>query len=350
MLATDNIPEIPLVFQNLVNIADLVNDTITIEDDKYIPYFWHIYRSAGETTKQLMGECLGLTLASSFTFPVDNLMTSQDKIRIMRFSKVKYFNVNLQTQAGIYRAKMMEITGQVETDLGPIIADALISPNINAVLNTLLSENDAEKYENRVKGAMFMISRNPIEREISNFYNVKATAIRSDIASYSLSDWFGLPFYMDNSMVRQLTNKMDPSLEVTMLDLFVAKEVLRQKCLIGLLEEKQETWNRFKQLFYSRWSLDKRAADEDCQERYLNWGWKNRNSMTPIIDVTVENELERPDQRIVDRATFRQIAALNRLDMLLYEYTKQLFWEQRLLFHEDNLNAASSKSNTTSLR
>jgi hypothetical protein len=307
-----------------------------------------MYRSAGETTKQLMGECLGLTLASSFSFPIDNLMFNQDNVRIMRFSNVKYFNVNLQNQAGIYRAKNMGVTNRVETDLGPMVVDALISPNINAVLNTLLSENDIEKYESRVKGGMFMMSRNPIEREISNFYSVKLTTQRPDVAAYSLSDWFGLPSYTGNSLVRQLTNKMDPAIEITMDDLHVAKEVLRRKCIIGLLEEKQESWNRFQRIFDSRWSLKKRHTDEVCQDKLLNWGWKNRNSITPFIDISVEDESQRPDENIVDRTTFRQIAALNQLDMLLYEYTRHLFWEQRLFFYKEESNSLTPQ-NATSL-
>jgi hypothetical protein len=332
ILDTENDPLLPLVYSNLLDIQVFTNSTL--KDDEYIPYLWHVHRSAGETMKQLMGECLGLTIASSFSFPIDNLMMTQDSVRIIRFNGAKYFNVNLRTQTGIDRAKNLGIKSQVETDLGPMVVDALISPNIQAVINTLLSENEEAKYQNRVKGVMFMMSRNPIEREISHFYHIKSTTLRPDVASYSLSDWFENPSYIDNSMVRQLTNKMDPAEEVDMDDLLVAKEILKRKCIIGLFEEKQESWERFQDIFKSRWSLEKRQTDEVCEDKLLNWGWKNRNKISSFIDITLEDNSQIQDDTIVDRRTFQQIASLNHLDMLLYEYTKYLFLEQRKIFHK----------------
>ena len=326
--------QIPLLYDNLLDTSDLINRTL--EDDKCIPFFWHVYRSAGETMKQLMGECLGLTLASSFTYPIDNMM-NQEQVRIMRFNNVKYFNVNLQSQSGVERAKRLDIIHEVQTDLGTMVVDSIISPNINAVLNTLMSENDIEKYATRTKGGLFFMSRNPVEREISNFYAIKSTTQRPDVAAYKISDWFLSPSYLDNVMVRQLTNKMTNAVDLTMDDLFVAIEILRRKCVIGLLEQKQESWNRFQQTFESRWKLKERDTNEICHDKLLHWGWRNRNSNAPSIDISlsIEDEERREAENIIDRNAYHQIAAQNQLDMLLYEYTKYLFWEQRGLFYKD---------------
>eukprot|EP00558_Chaetoceros_sp_UNC1202_P007940 CAMPEP_0197245720 /NCGR_PEP_ID=MMETSP1429-20130617/10423_1 /TAXON_ID=49237 /ORGANISM="Chaetoceros sp., Strain UNC1202" /LENGTH=84 /DNA_ID=CAMNT_0042706267 /DNA_START=189 /DNA_END=439 /DNA_ORIENTATION=+ len=61
-------PPIPAIYANLMDIPDYFKEDAPLE---YIPFYWHIPRSAGGMIKQLMGECRGLTLAS--WFPADIL-------------------------------------------------------------------------------------------------------------------------------------------------------------------------------------------------------------------------------------------------------------------------------------
>ena len=336
-------PPIPAAYDILMEVEDYSS----IDGDfEYVPFFWHVYRSAGGTMIQLMGECLGLTLASSFPFAIDGLFQADTTPRVMRYDDVKYFNVNLKTQAGIQRAKNMEIVLNTQTD-----PDAVISPYLYGIISTLLSKK--ERYSEPVKGGMFTMTRNPIEREISNFYSVRSQSEDKEVSSYELSDWIGLPTYAGNSMIRQLTNKMDPAITVTLEDLLVAKEILRRKCIIGLLEQKQESWSRFQQIHDKRWKLKDRDYNSACVDRLLNWGWRNRNSIKPFIDISVEKSLQREDRSIVDKTTYKQIASLNQLDMLLYEYCKYLFTQQRVLFYEDestndSTNGATHSTNNNS--
>jgi len=109
---------------------------------------------------------------------------------------------------------------------------------------------------------------------------------------------------------------------------------LRRKAIIGLLDKKVESWSRFKKIFGPQWSLDGQVqlADEHCEEKLLNWGWKNKNPESTIIDFTVVNSMQKHDPNIVDLETFNKLASLNQFDMMLFEYAHFLFWEQRVLF------------------
>jgi len=324
-----------------MDIPDYFKEDAPLE---YIPFYWHIPRSAGGMIKQLMGECRGLTLAS--WFPAD-ILFGTDAVRIMRYDGVKYFNVNLGTKEGIQRASNMDIIHTVPVDQDFALADATISPDPYNMATTLFKLKSREAVP--VKGGMFAMIRNPIERELSNFFDVRSQAKGEDVATYEISDWIGSPFYARNIMVRRLVNKLDPEIEVTMNDLLVAKEILRRKCIIGLLELKFESWNRFQMMYKNRWRLDEREESPSCQERLLNWGWKNKNPMRPLIDFTLKKSLRKRDPQIIDMETYKEIASLNQLDMLLYEYCKHLFWEQEKLFYGSEQQPATNEdaSNTT---
>ena len=183
-----------------------------------------------------------------------------------------------------------------------------------------------------------MMFRNPIEREISNFYAVRSQSEDPVVSTLALSDWINLPSYLGNSMVRQLAQQMDPAVNVTLNDLMIAKEVIRRKCIVGLLEEKQESWNRFQHIFKKRWNMNIREPNPACHERLLNWGWRNQNSVKPFIDISVEDPLQREHESIVDKSTYKKIGELNQLDMLLYEYAKYIFLEQSALFNTEKVN------------
>jgi len=331
-------PLIPPQYSNLLDVEDYISGG---NEQKYIPFFWHVYRTGGGTMAQLLGECLQLTLASSFSFPIDSKFVS-DVPRIIRYDNAKYMNVNLWTRVGIQRAKSMAIVHEVKTDRGEIWIDAVISPDLDGITRTLFSKKDTDS--SPMKGAMFILSRNPIEREISKFFSTQQQNTKSGARNFSLSDWINAPIYSDNTMVRQLVGKSDLESDISMNDLLVAKEVLRRKCVIGLLQEKQESWRRIQHLFHDRWNMKDRKIDTVCQDRMLNWGWKNRNNVKAFIDMTIGDELQTKEEGVIDKTTYNMIAARNQMDLLLYEYTKHLFVEQTRLYedHEVSLSVAGN--------
>lgn len=157
-------------------------------------------------------------------------------------------------------------------------------------------------------------------------------------------------------MVRTLVGKIDQSptdafhipVPLTPNDLDVAKEILRRKCIIGLLEEKGESMKRFDKFFgwrvdvsrdslllfeedektahakhAARWS--KNVKDEECSDKLLHWNWMNKNKHPTLDEGSV---------------VYNLLESKNRYDMELYMYARQLFEEQffQLGFDDDTIN------------
>eukprot|EP00559_Dactyliosolen_fragilissimus_P008830 CAMPEP_0184857218 /NCGR_PEP_ID=MMETSP0580-20130426/2383_1 /TAXON_ID=1118495 /ORGANISM="Dactyliosolen fragilissimus" /LENGTH=251 /DNA_ID=CAMNT_0027352687 /DNA_START=86 /DNA_END=837 /DNA_ORIENTATION=+ len=151
--------------------------------------------------------------------------------------------------------------------------------------NTILSQT-----KSHVKGRMFLFMRHPVEREVSFFYSLKNAThnplYNEDIEIYELSDWLKSNLFMDNLMVRSLIRNFDKMYTITLDDLLVAKEILRRKCLIGLMDggnNKGLSWDRFEKYFQYAWGIVGTSANE-CKERMLHWGWKNRNPRRPDVE------------------------------------------------------------------
>lgn len=108
-------------------------------------------------------------------------------------------------------------------------------------------------------------------------------------------------------MTRFLTNQLAKG-ELVEEDLELAKHILKRKFLIGLLEEKAESFKRFQKYF--GW----KAPDESCIEKKIEWTWPMKHRHSPV-----KNGSE----------AWNLIHAQNIYDMKLYEYAKELFVEQQ---------------------
>ena len=97
-------------------------------------------------------------------------------------------------------------------------------------------------------------------------------------------------------------------------DLELAKEILRKKCLVGLLSEKGESLSRFERYF--GWKL-KTEADNECHERKIQWDWPFKHRHPTVEEGT-------------DLWDF--ILRTNQYDMELYDYAQLLFREQSVMF------------------
>lgn len=157
---------------------------------------------------------------------------------------------------------------------------------------------------------MFAIFRHPVERVVSIFYYLQGATweptYNPEYASWTIDDYAHSEVCESNWMVRSLTNKMTGPL--TPDDFFIAKEVLRKKCLIGLMEGMEESIIRFHAYF--------KLGDENALECSRNqFATKGSNSHShPALDQGGE--------------TWAVLAKKNALDIRLYEYAQELFEEQ----------------------
>jgi hypothetical protein len=208
-------------------------------------------------------------------------------------------NVDTSTHQGIAYAKSLNLVSSG-------LADVLISP--------LLHEASALFNLSR-RGRMFAMFRHPVDRAASLFYFIQETqwrqpATRRDqFADISIENFYKKGFAENNWMTRFLINELTKR-ELTENDLSIAKEVLRQKCLVGLLEEKVETLDRLQNYF--GWG-PKDDDEKECLEKKLDWSWPMKHNHPKI-----EKESK----------AWALIAAANSFDMKLYGYAKELFYLQ----------------------
>lgn len=219
---------------------------------------------------------------------------------MLHFGKsVSYVNVDTSTLPGLTRAKNLNLVSSG-------LADVVISPLLHDA-STLFTPTR--------RGRMFTIFRHPVERAASLFYFIQETqwkqpGTRNDqFADISIEAFYRGGFAENNWMTRFLTNELTKG-ELTDDDLRLAKEVLRQKCMVGLLEEKTETFERIQKFFGWR---PKSGEERICLEKKLDWAWPMKH--------------KHPDIEPGSRAD-RLIIFENKYDIQLYEYAKELFVQQ----------------------
>jgi len=165
---------------------------------------------------------------------------------------------------------------------------------------------------------MFTVFRHPVERAASLFYFIQDTQWRQpetrndQFADITIETFYKNGFAETNWMTRFLTNELTKG-ELTEKDLDVAKEVLRQKCLVGLLEEKGETFERMQKYFGWR---PKNEEEQDCLERKLGIAWPMQHRHPAVEE---------------DSRAWKLIRSANKFDMRLYEYAQELFSMQEFL-------------------
>jgi len=296
-------------------LAD-VNDNLDAQKD--IPFFWHIPRSAGATMTQILSECLSLTLASD-AGAHNNGHQNDSAIKVLTLGKnnAKFVNVDTSSIEGIHHAKKLRLS-------------SANIPNMIVISSRLFDVSSIFTAAN--KGRVFTIMRHPIQRAASLFYYTQDTNWRRNhvkqFENISILEYFKSGMGENNWMTRFLSNTFKRELNND--DLEIAKEVLRRKCLIGLLSQKAESFDRIQQYFNiqpSTTSTSKKGADEvednnesiDCIDKKLNWAWplKHKHDVveegTELWDAMMKN---------------------NVYDMQLYNYAVVLFKEQADLFQK----------------
>ena len=333
---------------------------------QHIPFFWHIPRSGGTTLSTLFGSCLGLVQAtSSYSSPAiykrweDPELANRfkdPKLYVVHLKKQQFVNVDLNDFEGVMRAVKGKLVSSMLADL-IVVQDVSLGsflledgPNVNDRVTTSAEGNNKPEF----KGVMFAMFRHPMDRAISSFYSqqeVHDVHFDPSMQIYSLTDWANSPQYINDYMVRSLVGKLNerspqnqPPLHREDLD--IAKEILRRKCVIGLMEEKTESLKRFEKFF--GWSPEARrnslsmldeeeveraqaekwrkeiVKDEECKDRLLHYHWEKKHKH-PLPE---END-----------ASYKLLESKNRYDMELYIYARQLFEEQylQLGFDDDTL-------------
>lgn len=282
-LVVDHAPQmtLPSQFNYVVNR----NQTVT---GKSTPVLWFVPRSGGNTVAQILGECQGMVLAGAWQGgPRENLEVVFDQ-------NVKQVTADLTTKEGRTKAR-----DQGLRDVHPHIV--LLSSNLFDTSDVFAGSFQAE---------LWTWFRHPIERQISTYFFLRSLqpghpGYDPRILSMSLTNWAQSNLHVPNAMLASLLGIPSNPMGWTEMDLMVAKNLLRTKARIGLLERKTESLQRFLA------GQGKSASGaRECQERLLDYAWTTKIHHDPVG---------------AKSDAFQLLVHSNSLDIRLYDYAKYLF-------------------------
>lgn len=258
--------------------------------------FWHIPRSAGTTMKHVLATCLGRVITTELGGMDGHDL--DERLELLKKPHGIFLNVDTTTPIGLKHAKKL---GLIQSKM----ADVVFTPYI---------QEAAVIFDKFHRGRFFTMLREPIDRIVSLYY-YRRIATWEPTYNPILKDQTLEEFVNasgENWMVRSLTGCMSGPLDVVHLN--VAKEILRSKFLIGLIDDKTESFRRFEEYF--GWKFPS-PVSQTCKNSIIYFEWHSGN----------------PHPKLSDDDPIRlKIRNMNLWDVALYEYAKQLFKEQEVLF------------------
>lgn len=268
--------------------------------DNDLPFFWTIPMSGGLLYADIVGTCYHLIQASEVGASRGVNANDKDGLRIVEIFGDSFVNVDTTTNSGIERAYSLRLA---ESGL----ADIVFSPQFNGTVYLFNKIN---------QGRFFTIFRHPVQRSANMYhYFSKAkwdTRYNPYLQNITL-DQFALSTYVENNyMTRLLLNK--PGGALSSHDLNTAKEIIRQKCLVGLYDKLEESIERFEKYFH--WTgIDNLNNDQDCVNRVLTIGYR-KYDIAPLVKQGSN--------------TWDLLYQQNIYDVQLYEFARVLFKLQEM--------------------
>ena len=244
-------------------LRDVVFDQPIRKSD--VLFFWQTRETGEHIFPDMLTECFGLTLAYS----PGRQWHKEPELRVHRLNGRNYVNCDTTSKEGLQRAKDLKLTS---SDISGLV---IVSPFIREVSDIMTDDNF---------GRIFAFFRHPIERELERGKAGK---------------------FEDNFLTRFIINK--PEGELNFVDLGQAKKIIREKVVVGLLDENlDESVNRMAAYFGWRGS-------EVCIESYVDK--LPREKLGDLVDGT--------------DAIWRLLEPYNMFDIQLYEHARSVFRSQK---------------------
>jgi len=243
--------------------------------------------------KNILSQCKDLVVASEVGATVSK-NAEDPKLEVVSVAGHRYVNVDTTTVNGISEAKALGLASSR-------LAHVIVSPRFQEGASLFSSSN---------RGRAFAMLRHPIERAVSMFYFLKKHNVPA-VATMSLEEYCKSPHVENNWMTRILSDKMLG--DVTDVELEIAKNVMREKIVIGLLEQKEESMRRFEFFFGWRYT-ESPAKQQACRTRILVGDYRTNES--------AKGKVEEGSQ------AWSMLLWQNKLDMKLYKYAKAIFLQQ----------------------
>ncbi len=307
---------LPPHFSHLIDIEDYFDpkfDKTTIT-----PFFWHVAKAAGTSVQYYYSQCFRLIIASEI-----GASKSSNQLEIMKENGVKcHVNVDTSTSEGIMHAKELKLAHSHT-------AQMIISPLFYEAANDLFTSED--------KGVMFAMFRHPIQRVISLFYYLQTAThevtYNPKLAEMTIEEYAESPLLEANFIIRSLVNKMEEPL--SMSDLNLAKEILRRKCVIGLMQDFGTSLQLYNNAFGFHPNLSVEVDGEENTDR--NTKQTNVDTCGTNLQSKGGTNKHKHAKLAEDSKAYEIIKKKNYWDMLLWDFIEDLYREQQLKAMEKDL-------------
>lgn len=307
-----------------------------------------IPKSGGTTAKRLY-QCMGKTLAHRVGADPKYGYDKSDEVVVFEphgGKDWKVVNVDTTIRSGILRAKELGLVQSHTTDL-----IFTMEPNLAG----------QELYDEENKGRFLALFRHPVERAFSMFYYLQTASwertYHPEWANMTALEWANLPNGEEDYMVHKLVGKGFGD-KVDETDLIIAKELVRLRFIVGLMEEMNESIRRFNIVL----GVDEaNERSQQCMEEFGLIDHPDEDGVAPEeaaaeepaaeeaeeqadVDADGKGEEKKVDKwaKAVDKKNsnkhpkfeegspeYEAVASRNRLDMLLYKFVENLFDDQK---------------------
>ena len=197
--------------------------------------FWHVPKSGGTTAKQLY-QCMGKTLTIRVGVDPRYGHDQSDELVVFKPIEGKSWNtVNVDTVSdkGILRAEKMGLVPSGKVDI-------IFAMDVNFASGHL--------FDRLNKGRVLSIFRHPVDRAVSKFYYLQTATwertYKPEWADMPILEWAEKHNFDENFLVKKIVGKKLTD-EAGMADLIIAKEIVRRRFIVGLLDEMKESVHRF---------------------------------------------------------------------------------------------------------